>query len=337
MSTTRLLTTFASTTAPFSGGAAGDLCALADIKTELGLAVTTYDSWLSAAIARLSQEARNFCHRDFIAAWSLDRLWPQRDPWPRAISGRGKPLQLSLYPLVEPSAPVAAIAAPSAPVLTTAAGGTQPASTCFVRITYATPSGETPGSPETAAPVAANSYLSVAAPGADSAGVATGWNVYVATASGQWALQNASPLALTASWTQSGALLAATPLPAAVLVTETTSTPVALVENVDFRVDYATGEIVRLDSWGYEKDWSAVGYAVWYQSGFATVPSDVQDALLRAVVARWFTRGRDPTLRSESVPGVYAATYNAAPGGGDGPFTADVAAVLRNYRVPVFG
>jgi hypothetical protein len=96
----------------------------------------------------------------------------------------------------------ARIAAPAAPSLSAIAGGTLAATTYYVKTTLVSPSGETTPSSESARAVAANNVLSVAAPA--SAGNATGWNVYAATASGAELRQNAAPIALGTAWTEPG-------------------------------------------------------------------------------------------------------------------------------------
>lgn len=88
---------------------------------------------------------------------------------------------------------------PEAPVLGSTAGGTLAATTYYVRTSYVTPDGETPASSESYVAAGANNLLTVASPSPQAA--ATGWNVYVGTAFGQETLQNASPLAISTSWT----------------------------------------------------------------------------------------------------------------------------------------
>ena len=94
----------------------------------------------------------------------------------------------------------ARIAAPAAPSLSQVAGGALAAATYFAKVTLVSPSGETIASSESSLAVAANNLLRIAAPAI--AGNATGWNAYVATASGAETLQNATPIALGTSWTE---------------------------------------------------------------------------------------------------------------------------------------
>jgi len=97
----------------------------------------------------------------------------------------------------------ARIAAPAAPSLGAVGGGALAAATYYVAITYASPSGETTQSGEASLAVAAGNLLAIASPPA--AGNATGWNAYVAIASGGEQKQNASPIPLGTSWTEPAA------------------------------------------------------------------------------------------------------------------------------------
>lgn len=90
------------------------------------------------------------------------------------------------------------IAVPAAPVLSAVAGGTLAATTYYAKITYTNAIGETLPSPEASLAVVADDVLSVASPAATSG--ATGWNVFVSTATGTETLQNSSPIAIGTAW-----------------------------------------------------------------------------------------------------------------------------------------
>ncbi|HVA15468.1 MAG TPA: hypothetical protein VNF99_19625 [Stellaceae bacterium] len=107
----------------------------------------------------------------------------------------------------------AQIAAPAAPVLSQIGGGALSAATLYAKITLVGPGGETTASSEASLAVSAGNLLTIASPAA--AGNATGWNAYVANASGAERLQNATPIALGNSWTE----------PASGLLTATASPP----------------------------------------------------------------------------------------------------------------
>lgn len=108
-----------------------------------------------------------------------------------------------------------------------------------------------------------------------------------------------------------------------------------MTDGTDFRADLKVGQLIRLDGSLYPTSWLPRPILVQYTAGFSTIPADVQDAVIRMVKARWFTRQRDPLLRQEDVPGVYSASYWVATGSEGGAITPDVADLLDNYRVPV--
>jgi len=110
------------------------------------------------------------------------------------------------------------LGAPAASALSTTAGGTLAATTYFVRTTYVTPAGETTAAAETSLAAALDTVLNVASPPAAGAGAqtATGWNVYVSTATGTETKQNASPIAIGTAWVEPiGGLIAGSALPSA--------------------------------------------------------------------------------------------------------------------------
>ncbi|MFO1126367.1 MAG: phage head-tail connector protein [Methylocystis sp.] len=112
----------------------------------------------------------------------------------------------------------------------------------------------------------------------------------------------------------------------------------ALVEDVDFILDMATGQITRLDANLYPARWGAWPIVVDYKAGYATIPSDVSDAAIRAVAQRYLSRGRDRMLRGETVDGIGASQYwvstDASSGAAEGNLSPDVVSLLDNYRVP---
>jgi hypothetical protein len=91
-------------------------------------------------------------------------------------------------------------AVPTAPVLGQTSGGTQQATTYYVKIAYVFGGPAGVGSAESSLAVAANNLLTVTSP--SSAAGATGYNVYAATASGLETLQNTTPIAVGTNWTE---------------------------------------------------------------------------------------------------------------------------------------
>ncbi len=91
------------------------------------------------------------------------------------------------------------ISAPATPTLSSVAGGSLGAATYYIVITLVNATGETLPSAEASIAVAANNLPSVASPPATPG--ATGYNVYVGTASGLETLQTHSPIQIGTNWT----------------------------------------------------------------------------------------------------------------------------------------
>jgi hypothetical protein len=68
-------------------------------------------------------------------------------------------------------------------------------------------------------------------------------------------------------------------------VTSVTENGTALVQDTDFKINKANGQLIRLDTNGYPTLWSCYPIMVVYVGGFATIPTDVQDAVIRMVTA----------------------------------------------------
>ena len=116
------------------------------------------------------------------------------------------------------------------------------------------------------------------------------------------------------------------------------TTPVTLIEGLDYRVDAARGQITRLDPLTlYARNWPTYPLLVQYVAGFNPIPDDIQDACIRLVKARWFARQRDPMVRQENIAGVAETSYWFGNGRGSNAsnIPSDVAGLLSNYREPV--
>lgn len=194
----------------------------------------------------------------------------------------------------------------------------------------------------------AGGLCAVAAPGVDAQGIATGYNVYAAAAAGQETLQNAAPIGVNSSWTEPSGGLTTTgaALPAYVLVAENVSAPFAvspappatLAEGRDYLVDAEHGQLVRLDFTGRPRLWSGMPVLAVYPAGYtaASLPDDIQDAIIQLVKARYYARNRDPMVRQQNVEGVYSASYAMGAGfGSDNDLPTNVQGMLERYRVPV--
>jgi hypothetical protein len=321
----------------FQGGQPYDLVDLPTVKDEFTIPSGVSDAFLQRSITQVSTEAALFCNRVFPVETLLDQIWLQRDAYPQVVTGGLNPLQLSRWPITS-AASLAGLAPPLAPALASISGGALAASNYFVRITYLTKIGETPGSAESNLLVAANSLLQVPSPALDAAGLATGWNVYVATASGKEFLQNSTPIAIGTAWIEAatGLLIQGTPISNAVSVVENS---IPLAEGVDFQVDRTIGQLIRFDTNGWPRKWPALPITVTYATGFAVIPPDLQKGVLKLIKLAVMSRDRDPALRQENIGGAYEAAYwfASGPGQATGDLPPDVEAILERYRVPNFG
>ena len=133
-------------------------------------------------------------------------------------------------------------------------------------------------------------------------------------------------------------LLARAPVVSVASVVEGATTLTA----ADWEADADSGLLYRLHGADSRMSWAAVKIAVAYTAGYLmpggterpTLPADLESACVDLVKLRWFARGRDPLLRSQSIPGVADFGY-ALPGAGmdmDGTLPAIITARLWRYR-----
>lgn len=110
-----------------------------------------------------------------------------------------------------------------------------------------------------------------------------------------------------------------------------------LVAAADYETDFAAGLIYRLES-DARASFAAAKIVVVYQAGYdlpGSAPKDLQKAARAMVKAQFLSKGRDPLVRSESVPGVYEVAYwvGGLPGGEAWP--ADIKAAIDRYSNPL--
>lgn len=108
-----------------------------------------------------------------------------------------------------------------------------------------------------------------------------------------------------------------------------------LTGGTDYLLDLATGQLTRLDAAGSRTVWNAKPKIVQYDAGYDAVPDDVADAVIRMVTARYAAKGRDPTVRSEDIPGVRSIQRWIATGSDAGNMPPEITDMLDNYRVSV--
>jgi len=73
-----------------------------------------------------------------------------------------------------------------------------------------------------------------------------------------------------------------------------------------YDLDLETGALYMIDG-----SWYGV-VVLDYTAGYDPIPDDLQSATLEWLAARWWTIGRDPTIRSETVPDLLSQTFGMA-------------------------
>jgi len=115
-----------------------------------------------------------------------------------------------------------------------------------------------------------------------------------------------------------------------VLTATEDGTAVSLAE---WEIDRGAGLLSRLDSSGGISSWSGTLIAVDYDAGYDLIPDDVQAAALEWLSARWSTRGRDPALRSLTIPDVVAESYFDPTAASAAGMPSSVKTTLDQYRI----
>jgi hypothetical protein len=104
----------------------------------------------------------------------------------------------------------------------------------------------------------------------------------------------------------------------------------------DYALDASVGQLLRLNPFtGVAMRWEAVPVSVSYFAGYQEVPPDVEDACLRLLTNRWFSRGRDPALKEMDEPEVGRRVYWVGGPPGSGGLPSEIADMVERYRVPV--
>jgi hypothetical protein len=110
----------------------------------------------------------------------------------------------------------------------------------------------------------------------------------------------------------------------------------AVLDPTLYEVDPDTGRLYRLYSASSAASaWTAPLILVDYTGGFNPIPPDVQGAALDWVTTRWHAAGRDPALRSETIPDVISQVYAGDAGAGTsaGAIPPGARDLLTPYRL----
>lgn len=114
-----------------------------------------------------------------------------------------------------------------------------------------------------------------------------------------------------------------------VTVDNTVLDPTSLVLDAD------KGLLYRVDSAGFRRHWNALRLTAVYVAGYvavADIPSDIRRAVLIMLRHRYAMGDRDPTIKSEQVPGVLSSTYWVGGIGENPAVPPEAAALLDPYR-----
>jgi hypothetical protein len=95
--------------------------------------------------------------------------------------------------------------------------------------------------------------------------------------------------------------------------------------------DPPNGRLYRLDSGAAPTSWASDTLLVDYTAGFDPIPADVQGACLEWVGIRYGAVGRDPALRSETIPDLITQVYNTSDSGGASSGTGAVPPTVRQW------
>lgn len=125
-------------------------------------------------------------------------------------------------------------------------------------------------------------------------------------------------------------------------ITSVVEAGITLTAVTDYVAANNIGRLTRVDSSGCPVYWPPTQIVVTYQAGYvlpgsvgATLPDDIEGAVISLVRGRYYAKGRDPSVKSEETPGVLRTDYWVGPVG-SGAMPSDVQAILDDYRVPVF-
>jgi hypothetical protein len=100
------------------------------------------------------------------------------------------------------------------------------------------------------------------------------------------------------------------------LAVDETGYPLADIVQDGVAIDPASVEADIDRGWLYSVDstgacgWTGLLITVDYTAGYDPIPDDVQAATLEWITARWSAQGKDPALRSETIPDVISQMWS---------------------------
>lgn len=114
------------------------------------------------------------------------------------------------------------------------------------------------------------------------------------------------------------------------------------VATPEVRLDPDTGQLYRLDASGFPSFWSwCKEVVITYTAGFLlpgqsgrNLPHALEAGAISLVQSFWQSRGRDPLVKSEDIPGVMRVDYWVGSVGEAGDLPPDVMAKIAPFRRP---
>lgn len=295
----------------------GDLTTLTNVKLEIAIpsADTSSDSWLNLAIPQTTAAAQNYCNRVFAQQVYQDLFRIRRPEGALVVRGGADPLILSTRPIVS----IAAVFD-----LT----GAQAVAPPTVSVNAATTLAAAMGAGDTTMQV--TQLLGPNFP--FDALIDTGATQEVAQVTGLAGGNTYNVVRAQAGTTA---------------VAHNSNVPVT--QSLDatlYEFEAKTGFLQRLETDGngnfWPRRWGTGEIAVYFTAGYImpgksgtgpTLPSDLEEAALRILTERYRAKGRDPSLRSESIQGESVRQWwIGTPPGQDGAFAPEVQGILNRYR-----
>lgn len=86
-----------------------------------------------------------------------------------------------------------------------------------------------------------------------------------------------------------------------------------VVDVVAWEVNASSGEFYRIDG-ALVSQWIGTTVLIDYTGGFDPIPADVQAAALEWIGARYYSVGREPGLRAETIPDLITQTFDSSGG-----------------------
>lgn len=115
------------------------------------------------------------------------------------------------------------------------------------------------------------------------------------------------------------------------------------IDSTLYRLDAKTGLLYRLDASGYPCGWCfCKSIVIAYTGGYVLpgangrdLPFGIEGGCIDLVQSFWQGRGRDPSVKSEEIPGVRTVQYWVGSIGEEGELPPSVQAKIAPYRRPL--